>query len=187
LTPQSPSVTASPPAASVSGQDATYLRQAHQTDLAEIAAGKLAQQKSNSQTVKNLGTKFITDHTRLDQALIPVAQTLGVSLPQAPNTHQQAVASRLEAVSGSQFNTLFVTTQLTGHTQAMQAGQTEITNGTNPQVVKLARQSAPVIASHHQALESAAKTLGIPLSATPRPTASPALSVPVSPHHSAHS
>jgi putative membrane protein len=172
---------------SVSAQDATYLRQAHQTNLAEIAAGKLAQQKGNNQTVKSLGTKFVTDHIKLDQALTPVAQTLGVSLPQAPNGHQQTVASRLKAASGPQFDTLFVATQLAGHTQAMQAGQTEITNGTNPQVVKLARQSAPVIASHHQALESAATTLGIPLSATPRPTASPALSVPVSPLHTAHS
>jgi putative membrane protein len=195
--PESPSAPASSPAtsrtlsasattsASVSAQDALYLRQAHQTNLAEIAAGKLAQQKGNSQTVKNLGTKFVTDHTILDQALKPVAQTLGVSLPQALNAHQQAVVSRLKAASGPQFDTLFVTTQLGGHAQAMQAGQTEITSGTNPQVVKLARQAAPVIASHHRALEAAAKTLGIPLSATPRPTASPTL--PASPQHTTHS
>jgi putative membrane protein len=162
-----------------SAQDTTYLQQAHQTNLAEIAAGNMAQQKSNNQTVKNLGVKFVNDHTKLDQALKSVAQSLGVSLPQAPNAQQQAVAKQLKAASGSQFNNLFVNSQLAGHTQAMQAGQTEIANGSNPQVIKLARDSAPVIASHHQALEAAANTLGIPLSGTPRPTASP--SMPVSP------
>ncbi len=182
---ESPSAPASSPtqsqtatpsgSATVTGQDAKYLQQAHQTNLAEIAAGHLAQQKGNSQTVKNLGAKFVHDHTKLDNALKPVAQNAGVSLPQAPNANQQAVASRLKAVSGSQFDTLFVTTQLAGHTQAIQAGQTEIASGTNPQVVNLARDSAPVIESHHQALESAARTLNIPLSATPRPTTSPTL------------
>jgi putative membrane protein len=169
----------------VSTQDSQYLRQAHQTNLAEISAGNLAQQKGNSQTVKNLGAKFVTDHTRLDQELKSVAQTLGVSLPQAPNANQQAVASRLKATSGSSFDTLFVTTQLTGHTQAMQAGQTEIANGSNPRAIMVARDSAPVIASHHEALESAARTLNIPLSATPR--SSNSVTAPVSPRHSVHS
>lgn len=170
----------------VSAQDTQYLQQAHQTNLAEIAAGHLAQQKGNSQTVKNLGAKFVTDHTKLDQALKQVASNLGVSLPSAPNAHQQAVAARLKATSGSQFDTLFVTTQFAGHTQAMQAGQTEITNGSNPQAVTVARDSAPVIASHHQALEAAAHTLNIPLSGTPLPSTSPSM-LPISPLHSVHS
>ena len=184
----SPSLTESPSAsasASASGQDAQYLQQAHQTNLAEIAAGKLAQQKGHSQTVKNLGAKFVTDHTKLDQELKPVAQTLGVGLPNAPNAQQQAVAAQLNKVSGTPFDRLFVTTQLAGHMQAMQAGQREIDTGHAPQAVKVARDSAPVIASHHQALDSAARSLGIPLSATPPATASPTL--PVSPQRSVHS
>ncbi len=192
LTPSespSESSTASPTgsaSSAASAQDAQFLQQAHQTNLAEIAAGHLAQQKGNSQTVKNLGAKFVTDHTKLDQSVKTVAQNLGVSLPQAPNAHQQAVAAKLKAVSGSQFDTLFVTTQLAGHTQAMQAGQTEIEKGSNPQAVKVARDSAPVIASHHQALESAAHTLNIPLSATPLQSTSPSM-LPLSPLHSVHS
>jgi hypothetical protein len=57
----------------------------------------------------------------------------------------------------------------------MQANQTEIADGTNPQVVGLARESAPVIESHHQALVAAAHALNIPLSATPIPSTSPTL------------
>jgi putative membrane protein len=181
FTPVSPAPSGSSTASAssvASQQDAQYLRQAHQTNLAEIAAGHLAQQKGSSQTVKNLGAKFVTDHTKLDQALRSVAQNLGVSLPQAPNVNQQAVAARLKATSGSQFDTLFVTTQWAGHMQAMQATQTEITQGSNPQAVKVARDSAPVIAAHHQALEAAARTLNIPLSGTPLPTASPSLLSP---------
>jgi putative membrane protein len=145
-----------------SAQDTQFLQESHQTNLAEIAAGHLAQQKGKSQTVKNLGAKFVTDHTKLDQSLKSVANSVGVSLPSTPNSSQQAV---------EKFDNLFVTSQFAGHTQAMQATQTEIDNGSDPKVVKLASDSLPVIESHHQALEAAAKQLGITLpTASPMPT-----------------
>lgn len=180
-----PSPTATSTATSTpttSAQDTQYLQQAHQTNLAEIAAGKMAQQKGNSQIVKNLGTKFVTDHTNLDKKLVPVAQQLHVKLPSAPNPTQQAVANQLKNVSGSQFDTLFVQSQFAGHTQAMQAGQTEIATGTNPKAVNVAKQAAPVLESHHKALLAAAQALGIPLtSAAPSASGSPMPTMPAMP------
>jgi putative membrane protein len=157
-------VAAGPAAAASSSQDTQFLQQAHQTNLAEIVVGQLAQQKGNSQTVRDLGAKFVSDHTTLDQALRPAAQALGVPLPSAPNAQQQAVAARLQATSGAAFDELFVTTQFVGHTQAMQAGQTEIAQGSDPRAIKVATDAAPVVAAHHMALQDAAKALGISLS-----------------------
>jgi predicted outer membrane protein len=157
----------------VSAQDIQYLQQAHQTNLAEIAAGRLAQQKGNSQTVRNLGGKFVTDYTNLDHALVPVAQSLNVSLPSTPNSAQLAVHNQLKAQSGTQFDNLFVTSQFAGNTQALRAGRTEIASGSNPKVVTLARDSQPVIESHHQALEAAARQLGIVLPTASAPMATP--------------
>ena len=169
---ESPSGTETPSAhGTPSAQDTQFLQESHQTNLAEIAAGHLAQQKGKSQTVKNLGAKFVTDHTKLDQSLKSVANSVGVSLPSTPNSSQQAVENQLKQRSGTQFDNLFVTSQFAGHTQAMQATQTEIDNGSDPKVVKLASDSLPVIESHHQALEAAAKQLGITLpTASPMPT-----------------
>nr|WP_305786960.1 DUF4142 domain-containing protein [Actinoplanes lichenis] len=67
--------------AAPSDQDAAYLRAAHQSNLAEIAGGKVAQQKGQSQDVKDLGARFVTDHTKLDAALRQTADQLGVDLP----------------------------------------------------------------------------------------------------------
>jgi len=169
---ESPSGTATAsPHGTPSAQDTQFLKESHQTNLAEIAAGHLAQQKGNNQTVKNLGAKFVTDHTKLDQSLKSVANSVGVSLPTTPNSSQQAVENQLKKKSGTQFDNLFVTSQFAGHTQAMRSTQTEIDNGSNPAVVKLATESLPVIESHHQALEAAAKQLGITLpTASPTPT-----------------
>jgi putative membrane protein len=150
--------------AAPSSQDSTYLKAAHQSNLAEIAGGKLAQQKGASQQVKDLGARFVTDHTTLDSALQKTASALGVDLPSAPNAAQRALAKRYQAASGSSFDALFVSTQMDAHMAAMKLGQTEIAEGSDSSVVNAAKSAAPVIASHHTLLREAASALGLPTS-----------------------
>jgi putative membrane protein len=150
--------------AAPSSQDSTYLKAAHQSNLAEIAGGKLAQQKGDSQQVKDLGARFVTDHTKLDSALQDTASALGVDLPSAPNSAQQALAKRYQAASGSSFDALFVSTQMDAHMAAMTLGQKEIDQGSDSSVVKAAQSAAPIIAKHHTLLRDAASDLGLPTS-----------------------
>jgi putative membrane protein len=151
-----------PASGKASTQDSTYLAQAHQGNLAEIAAGQLAQQKAHNQAVKDLGARFVADHTQLDQSLQQVATALGVTLPTAPNAEQQALAQQYSSASGDAFDKLFVTTQLTAHMKAMQAGTAELASGSDATVKKAAQDAAPVIANHGMMLDQSAQTLGLP-------------------------
>jgi putative membrane protein len=151
-----------PASAAPSQQDTTYLVAAHQSNLAEIAAGQLAQQKGQSQQVKDLGAKFVTDHTQLDSALTQAAGSLGVTLPNTPNSQQQALAARYQAAQGTGFDSLFIATQMDAHMQAAANGQREIQNGSDATAKKTAQDAAPVIAAHHDLLRSAASALGLP-------------------------
>jgi putative membrane protein len=148
--------------AAPSEQDTTFLRAAHQSNLAEIAGGELAQQKGQSQQVKDLGARFVEDHTRLDEALQETAEALDVELPSAPNAEQRALGERYEAASGADFDALFVSTQMDAHMKAMRLGQTEIANGSDAQAKKVAQDAAPVIQQHHELLDDAAADLGVP-------------------------
>jgi putative membrane protein len=149
-------------AAAPSEQDNAFLVAAHQSNLAEIATGNQAQQKAQSQAVKDLGAQFVADHTRLDQALQQVATTLNVELPDAPNEEQQAAAARLEATSGDQYDALWLSIQMDQHMKAMANGEKEIADGSDETVIQLARDAAPVIASHHDGIEAAGRELGVP-------------------------
>ena len=148
--------------AAPSGQDSTYLTAAHQSNLAEIATGNLAQQKAESQEVKDLGARWVKDHTTLDSALQDTAEALGVDLPSAPNAEQKALAARYEAASTSEFDALWIPTQMDAHMKAMQLGQTEVSRGSDAQAKKAAQDAAPVVASHHELLTDAANALGVP-------------------------
>jgi len=153
---------AAPAQAAPSQQDTAFLQAAHQSNLAEIAGGGLAQQKGQSQQVKDLGARFVADHTTLDNSLKQVAQALGVSLPDAPNADQQALAARYQAASGADFDALFISTQMDAHMAAMRNGQTELAQGSDPQAKQVAQTAAPVISAHHDQLTAAARALGLP-------------------------
>ena len=150
--------------AAPSDQDTAYLQAAHQSNLAEIASGNLAQEKGQSQQVKDLGARWVEDHPRLDTAVRDTAEALGVDLPDAPNAEQRALARRYEAASGSEFDALWIPTQMDSHMKSMRLGETEIAEGSDAQAKKVAQDAAPVIASHHDLLRDAASELGVPSS-----------------------
>ncbi|PZF99357.1 DUF4142 domain-containing protein [Micromonospora deserti] len=146
-----------------SQQDTQYLQAIHQVNLFEITAGELAQQKGQNQGVKDLGEMFRTDHTQLDQTVQQTASQLGVELPSEPTADQQSVIDQLNSASGEEFDRLWVTSQLAGHVQAIQATQTEISQGSEQSVVQLAQTALPTLQAHYDELVALAEELGIPV------------------------
>jgi putative membrane protein len=138
----------------LSEQDRTFLVQSHQGNLAEIAAGEAAQQQAVTDVVRRHGQILITDHTALDQALQPVAQRLGVELPTAPSAEQQAELAAVKAKQGEAFDQAWTASQIAAHEKTLALGQQEIQNGTNAEVIALARAAAPVIEKHLAMLRS---------------------------------
>ncbi|MFE9692636.1 DUF4142 domain-containing protein [Micromonospora sp. NPDC005806] len=153
-------------AAQPSTQDTQYLQALHQVNLSEITMGNLAQQKGQHQQVKELGKQFVTDHTQLDQTVKSTAQQLNVQLPANPTTDQQKVINKLNNLSGAEFDKAWVTAELAGHVAAIQATQTEISQGSEQSVVALAQDALPVLQAHLDALTALAQTLGIPVPQT---------------------
>lgn len=159
-------------AAQPAQQDTQYLQTIHQVNLAEVSGGNIAQQKAQSQQVKDLATQFVTDHTQLDQAVQNTAQQAGVTLPNAPSNDQQAVLNQLQGLSGGAFDNAWVTAEVAGHQKAIQATETEINQGSDPAVKQLAQQALPVLQAHLESLQALAQSLGIALpgpSGTPSP------------------
>jgi putative membrane protein len=146
----------------LSQQDQAYLQGAHQGNLAEIAAGTLAQSKSQDQQVKDLGAMLIADHTKLDAAVRQVASATGTSLPSAPNAEQRAMQSQMQQAPAGEFDALFVTGQISGHAKTMRLGEQELSNGSDARVKTNARAAAPVIARHLDMFRAAAERQGLP-------------------------
>lgn len=148
------------PSPGVSGRDRAWLITAHQTNLAEVQAGELAERKGTTAAVRAAGRMLVTDHTQLDKKVVAVAHAVGVSLPEAAAPEDAAAASRFADESGAAFDHDFTSTLITGHQEVIAATQTEIGKGLAPQVTRLARQSLPTLRKHLATLRKASSSGG---------------------------
>lgn len=145
-----------------SAQDNSWIIAAHQANLAEIATGKMAQDKGTSAVVKDLGERFVTDHTKLDDSLKTLAGDLNVNVPAEPNAEQKAAAQKLsDTAAGADFDKMWIQQQLAAHAKSMAATQQQIDKGEAAQVKQAAEQAMPIITAHHEALMKAAPNFGV--------------------------
>lgn len=163
-------LTASPAMAAPSQQDQAWMVAAHQSNLAEIAAGTAAQQKGASQGVRDMGAMLIKDHQTLDADLSAAAQQFGVQLPGEPTAEQQATLAEVSKNSGEAFDAAWIASQVDGHRTSLAAGQQEVQSGSDPAAVALAQAAAPVIQGHlDDLLKLAGQTPGSVPSGTDAP------------------
>jgi putative membrane protein len=92
-----------------------FITEAIQGNLAEIAVGKLAQQKGQSDGVRSFGAQLVSDHTAANDKAVSVAQSMGVSPPNEPNKTQKAVYDRLSKLSGDNFDREFAKAMVDDH------------------------------------------------------------------------
>jgi putative membrane protein len=143
-------------------QDTTWMTAAHQSNLAEIAAGNAAVAQASTQQVKDLGQMFVDMHTQLDTDLTAAAEELGVELPAAPTPEQEAALADVASNSGAAFDTAWIAQQQASHRETLAATQAELENGADPTVIALAEAATPVVEQHIAELDAAAAGNGAP-------------------------
>ncbi|WP_067178622.1 DUF4142 domain-containing protein [Microtetraspora niveoalba] len=158
------------PTASASEQDRKFLIKAHQGNLAEIRAGRLAQEKAHSSQVRELGARLIKDHTKLDTKVRQVAKEVGVQLPREPSKHQQSQLKEVSKLSGPNFDHAWVQTQLAAHRQTLTLINKELSSSKSEPVKKVAQEAKPVIQEHLTLLRKAAAATSPQMSPTAHPT-----------------
>ena len=95
-------------AGKLSQTDERMIKQIAEANLAEISAGKLAQDKAQSDEVKSFAKKMVDDHTKALDDLKQLAQSKGVTLPTEPDKQHMAMEKKLQAQSGDKFDKLYM-------------------------------------------------------------------------------
>jgi putative membrane protein len=91
-------------AAKVGSGDQKMMQDISHANHAEVAAGKLALDKSQSDDVKVFAQKMIDDHSKAQQELQLLAESKGVMLPAEPDTKHKAMAKMLSGLKGEAFD-----------------------------------------------------------------------------------
>ena len=139
----------------VSKADQQFLKEAIQADMAEVQVGQLAQQKGQSEDVKQFGQMLQQDHNQNLQQAQQLAQQYNVTAPTEPSAEQKKMHDKLGKLSGQQFDRQFAKDMLADHKKDIAKFQKEA-KGNGP-FAQFAQQTVPVLQKHLQTAQGIEK------------------------------
>ena len=138
--------------------DQDFVRKALEGGAAEVQLGQLAQQKSQSDDVKQFAQKMVLDHTALgDKVMKPVAQQLGVKEPKGLSKKDKQLMASLGQLSGTAFDQEYIKAMVKDHKQDLKDFKGEAEMSQNPTVKKAAEEGETLISQHLQMIEQIAQ------------------------------
>jgi putative membrane protein len=144
----------------MSRADERLMMQLAQANIAEINAGKLAEQKSNNDQVKSFAKKMVDDHTKALDDLKQIASSKGVTLPTEPDRQQMAMENKLSALSGEKFDAQYVDQSGSrAHRDTHRLLQRASSRATDPDLKSYATQVMATVESHQQLARDTSKNL----------------------------
>jgi len=146
-------------------RDKIFLRKAVEGGMAEIQLGQLAAQKSDSPDVKAFGEKMVADHAAINDQMKPIAESMGVRAPKGLNKVDQAELDKLNGLSGSDFDTEYLTYALKDHHNNMHDFRDAALNASDPALKEAAANAEKTIMQHTMMVHKLAKDKGIPMPA----------------------
>ena len=143
----------------VNDQDKAFLKGQQETNLAEVALGKVAVERATSEKVRELATMLLSDHQKVMELNRALSSKLGLPIPEEPSAEQQATAEKIKAQTGAAFDAAYVAAQVEGHTKSVGKAQTEIASGSHPDVKAFATEYVPKAQMHLQHAQEAQAAL----------------------------
>lgn len=133
-----------------SAQDVKFMENIAQANLAEIEAGKLAVAKAQSPTVKQFGQHMIDEHSAMLAEGNTLAKMKGMPVPKSPDLKHQALAKKLQAMSGTSFDRAYMEQMVADHKNTLELLQQTATKASDPDLRALAQKAMPGVQEHLQ-------------------------------------
>lgn len=142
-------------------KDKMFLRHAAEGGMAEVQLGQLATQKASSDDVKAFGQKMVDDHTMLNNELAPIADSMGVRTPKSLNKQNQAEYDKLNGLSGTDFDTEYLTVMVKDHHKDLHEFREEAASATDANLKAAIEKGLNVIREHTMMVDKLAQSKGI--------------------------
>lgn len=150
-----------PSGTSLSSKGASFVREASAGNQSEIALAQLAQQKAQNPEVKDLAKMLEQDHQQAQEKLQTIAQAHGITLEQTPSYTQRRTQSKLEKLSGADFDQQYAKDMIEDHVTDIKKFQKASEKIEDADVKQYAQDSLATLQKHLEQAKSAAKSAGV--------------------------
>jgi putative membrane protein len=139
--------------------DSSFIREANARNVLEVRLGNLAEGKATNSEVKQFAQRMVSDHTRMEKQWSALAASNGlppVTLDQA----QEQDVTRLEKLSGAEFDRAYMTTMIQDHQHDVDAFRSQGLSAHSAEVRQLAATGLTTIQQHLSMAQQVGSAVG---------------------------
>lgn len=128
--------------------DKDFIEKAAQDGMQEISLGYLAEQRGTQDTVRELGTRILRDHSDANSELGSLALRRGFVPPSHLPRKQQSEVEMLARLSPSAFDKAFLRKMVSEHQKAIRMFQQAAAHGEDLELRAFAQRTLPTLHEH---------------------------------------
>jgi putative membrane protein len=140
--------------------DASFYKKATEGGIFEVEAGNQAQQKANSQKVKDFAAMMVKDHTATNDKLSGIASSKSITLPTSASVGQMAMKTKLDVLTGDTYDKSYIRGQIKAHERTIALFKNESAAGQDPDAKAFAAATLPTLRHHLKAARAIAAEAG---------------------------
>jgi putative membrane protein len=128
---------------------ASFVKKAAQDGMTEVKLAELAQQKSQSDAVKNFAMHMQQDHSKANSELQSIASSKSLTTPTSLDAKHQKIVDELSSKSGAAFDRAYANVMVKDHKQAIALFK-QAQNSKDPDIASFAAKTLPTLQEHQQ-------------------------------------
>lgn len=128
--------------------DHEFVMTAANSGMAEVAIGKIAQEKAKNADVKKLADRVVADHTKANEELTRLARDAGMNVPDKPEADYESKVKQFRSEADKNFDKDFVHHMVEGHTKSVDLFTRASKELKNEHLRSFAEKTLPTIKEH---------------------------------------
>jgi putative membrane protein len=152
-----------------STDDSKFLQEAIHGNAAEVKMGELAKERAQNKAVRDYGQMLVDDHSKANEKAMGVAKQMNVTAANEPSAKQKQDYDAMAKLSGSEFDTTFVSHMVRDHQQAIAMYTAQAQSGDSSKATSYAKDALPTLREHLSKAQSIESKLSDRSSSNDRP------------------
>jgi putative membrane protein len=140
--------------------DSLFIGEVNTSNNLELRLSRIAENRASADVVKRFAQKMITDHTSMQREWESVFARSGARTRAANDPQMQGQVSRLQGLSGTDFDWAYMATMVANHREAVNQFQTARRTAQSSEVRELVARSLPYLQEHLTVAQQVAGQVG---------------------------
>jgi putative membrane protein len=146
-------------AGSAGAPDADFIQDQLADGDAEVALGRLVEDRATTPQVKEFGQMMVSEHQKAGAELKEIASKHNIAIESKEHSEHNDLRERLSKLSGAEFDREYIEAMVDDHEKAVNDVEKKAENADNPEIRQWASKTLPTLRQHLERAKQIQQTL----------------------------